>query len=329
MTRTTTDDPLEERMVPDHGSNPTSRARWMYSPGDLAQDGWESVVDARIEGWAHTGLRVGRLTPGDERRLPAADIERIVVPLAGSCSVTYSERGGRSVTQALVGRPSVFSGPSDVLYLGASCDATITGDGRVAVAEAPTSEILPAVHVPREGVRIELRGAGHNSRQVHNFGTPANLRASAFMVVEVITPAMNWSSFPPHKHDVDLPDRETALEEIYYFETSMTRGAQPRPDADPIGFLRAYPSETGSINLVETVRTGDIALLPYGFHGPTVAAPGCDLYFLNVMAGPAHRREWLVTEDPAHAWIRDLFTNEPIDPRLPYDTGMPVAGGRS
>ena len=300
------------------------RDRWMFSPGDLAREGWETVVDGSIEGWAHTGLRVGWLAPGDAQRLPSSAVERVVVPLAGSFSVTYAEEGGPTLSQALDGRASVFSGPSDVLYLGAFCDATLMGSGRVAVAEAPTREVLPAVYVPREAVRIELRGGGRSSRQVHNFGTPANLRASAFMVVEVITPAMNWSSFPPHKHDVDLPGRETALEEIYYFETAVTKGAEPREDADPVGFVRAYPSETGPIDFVEAVRTGDVALLPYGFHGPTVASPGYDLYFLNVMAGPAHRREWLVTEDPAHVWIRDSFADEPIDPRLPYVTDGPL-----
>jgi 5-deoxy-glucuronate isomerase len=146
------------------------------------------------------------------------------------------------------------------------------------------------------------------------------------MVVEVITPSTNWSSFPPHKHDVDDPGRETALEEIYYFEAAVTRGAGPRDGADPLGFLRAYPSEQGPIEIMDTVRSGDVALLPYGFHGPTVAAPGYDLYFLNVMAGPSGRREWLVTEDPAHAWAKATLDG-PMDPRLPYDRPAPDGVG--
>ncbi len=311
-------------MVHDQAATVTSRSRWVYSPGDLARDGWETVVDASIEGWAHTGLRVGQLAADAKLLLPPGAVERIVVPLAGSFTVTYAERGAAETSQVLEGRPSVFSGPSDVLYLGAFTDALISGSGRLAVAEAPTAEVLPAVYVSRERVAIELRGAGRNSRQVHNFGTPSNLRASVFMVVEVITPAMNWSSFPPHKHDVDRPDHETALEEIYYFETAVTRDAAPRGDADPVGFFRAYPSETGPIDFVEAVRTGDVALLPYGFHGPSVAAPGYDLYFLNVMAGPAHERQWLVVEDAAHAWVRDTFGDDPVDPRLPYDREAPA-----
>jgi len=36
------------------------------------------------------------------------------------------------------------------------------------------------------------------------------------------------------------------------------------------------------------------------------------------MAGPAGRREWLLSLDPAHAWTTAGFEGEGIDPRLPY-----------
>jgi 5-deoxy-glucuronate isomerase len=46
-----------------------------------------------------------------------------------------------------------------------------------------------------------------------------------------------------------------------------------------------------------------------------MAAPGYDLYYLNVMAGPGERA-WRFTDDPAHAWIRDSWEGQEIDPRL-------------
>ena len=67
------------------------------------------------------------------------------------------------------------------------------------------------------------------------------------------------------------------------------------------------------------MRTGDVALVPYGYHGPAVAAPGYDLYYLNVMAGPDPERVWLITDDPAHGWVRGTWDGQDIDPRLPYD----------
>ena len=70
---------------------------------------------------------------------------------------------------------------------------------------------------------MELRGAGRDTRQVHNFGTPDTLDAASFIVCEVITPAGNWSSHPAHKHDEHVPGHESRLEEIYYFEAAVSR----------------------------------------------------------------------------------------------------------
>ena len=44
--------------------------------------------------------------------------------------------------------------------------------------------------------------------------------------------------------------------------------------------------------------------------------PGYDLYYLNVMAGPGERA-WRFRDDPAHAWIRNTWADQEIDPRLP------------
>jgi 5-deoxy-glucuronate isomerase len=65
------------------------------------------------------------------------------------------------------------------------------------------------------------------------------------------------------------------------------------------------------------VRSGDTVLIPHGWHGPSMAAPGYDLYYLNVMAGPGTERAWLICDDPAHGWVRDTWADQPVDPRLP------------
>ncbi|KTR54141.1 5-deoxy-glucuronate isomerase [Curtobacterium oceanosedimentum] len=288
--------------------------RWFVPAGSRPEAGWTDVVDGRIEGWTHTGLRTGSVRDGGELRLPADAVERLVVPLAGSFTVSYD-----GTTQTLDGRASVFEGPTDVLYLGSGTAATITGAGRVAVAEAPTGTVKPSVYVGRDDVPVELRGAGRSSRQVHNFGTPAALDAVGFIVCEVITPAGNWSSYPPHKHDTLVPGQESNLEEIYYYECAVARGVPAPPEADPFALHRTYASDVRPIDEFRQVRTGDVALVPYGWHGPAVAAPGYDMYYLNVMAGPDPERVWNITDDPAHGWVRQTWTSESIDPRLPYE----------
>jgi 5-deoxy-glucuronate isomerase len=293
----------------------TRRNEWFFPRGSLAEGDWESVVDDRIAGWRHTGLRVARISDADELALGAEAVERLIVPLSGAFAVTHDGR-----TTALDGRASVFDGPTDVLYLATGTAATIRGSGRVAVAEAPAGVRHPTRRIARDEVPVELRGAGRSSRQVHNFGTPQLLAADRFIVCEVITPAENWSSYPPHKHDVRR-EGESRLEEIYYFESAVTRSvdasAAPR-DADPVGYLRTSSSEAGDIDTLAEVRTGDIGLVPYGWHGPCAAAPGYDLYYLNVMAGPDPERVWNISDDPAHAWVRRTWEGQEVDPRLPY-----------
>jgi len=153
------------------------------------------------------------------------------------------------------------------------------------------------------------------SREVRNFGIPPVLDADSIIACEVVTPAGNWSSYPPHKHDEERDGVETALEEIYYFEVRAEAGAPP--GADPVAYQRVYGTRERPIDILAEVRSGDVVLVPYGWHGPAMAPPGYDLYYLNVMAGPGATRAWLICDDPAHGWVRQSWATQDVDPRLP------------
>ncbi len=158
---------------------------------------------------------------------------------------------------------------------------------------------------------VELRGTGNCSRQVHNFGAAGVFEADSLIACEVITPGGNWSSYPAHKHDEETPV-ESALEEIYYFEIASG------PDGSRgFGYHRVYGTPSRPIEVLEEVRTGDVVLVPHGFHGPSVAAPGYHMYYLNVMAGPGEERAWKIVDDPEHAWLRGTWEDQAVDARLP------------
>jgi 5-deoxy-glucuronate isomerase len=296
-------------------------ADWVYPLGSAADGDWDISIGTcdsslTVDGWSHTGVKVATLQAGGAVELPAAAEERIVVPLSGSFTVAVD-----GTEHHLEGRPSVFSGPSDVLYSGVGAAVTISSadGGRVAVATAPAKATYPARLIRAAETPVELRGAGNCSRQVHNFGTPAALEADRFIVCEVLTPAGNWSSYPPHKHDEEK-EGETNLEEVYYFETRVVPGAPAALEAgsDAVGYQRVYASDDRPIDVSAEVRTGDVILVPYGWHGPAMAAPGYDLYYLNVMAGPGRVRSWLISDDPHHGWIRQTWEGQDVDPRLPF-----------
>lgn len=261
-------------------------------------------------GWQWTGLEVIDLAPGGSRTLGTGGLEYIVLPLRGGAEV--SEGDQRFVLQ---GRPHVFAGPSDLVYVGRDREFTVASPagGRIALASAVATGALPTRYLAADEIPVEIRGAGQATRQVRNFGVPGVLDADSIIACEVITPAGNWSSYPPHKHDEERPGIETQLEEIYYFELQTEAGAA---GGEPIGYQRVYGTTERPIEVLAEVRSGDTVLVPHGWHGPAMAPPGYDMYYLNVMAGPGEERAWLICDDPAHAWVRQTWPTQPVDPRI-------------
>lgn len=307
--------------------NPTDHEKWVFPHGTAASEDSAVVIDDATPGWQHTGLRVVELTPERPYSIDLDTWECVVLPLAGSVVVRAQDPFSGENTVHLAGRPSVFAGPSDTAYVPAGCVVTVTStdaSARVALclAQSKGRARLAFRHVPAEAVEVELRGAGLCSREVRNFATTDVLDAEALIACEVLTPAGNWSSYPPHKHDEHRPGRETELEEIYYFELRhdrLTPGGRAASEKEPFGYARVYGTAERPIDITAEVRTGDVVLVPHGWHGPTMAPPGYDLYYLNVMAGPGPERAWRICDDPRHAWVRDTWPAQAPDPRLPFE----------
>ena len=169
---------------------------------------------------------------------------------------------------------------------------------------------------------MELRGAGRCSRQVNNFCTPAAFEADKLIACEVLTPGGNWSSYPPHKHD-EARDGECELEEIYYFEVA----------GGGMGYQRVYGTEDRPIDVLAEVRTDDVVLIPHGWHGPSMATPGYDLYYLNVMAGPgtdprvAHQRRPGARLDPRDVGVGRTRPAPAVLPLIFFNQTRPATAG--
>jgi len=270
---------------------------------------WRVSIAPEQAGWAYCGLRVLELPAGGSHAFGTGADEMVVLPLAGSCVV---ECDGERFE--LAGRAGVFSGVTDFAYLPRDSAARVSSPegGRFALPAAAARRRLAPGYGPAAGVPVELRGAGSCSRRVDNFCMPGVFPADRLIACEVITPAGNWSSYPPHKHDEERPG-ESVLEEIYYFEIAGG------PSGPGVGYQRVYGTPGRPADLLAEVRTGDVVLIPHGWHGPSMAAPGYDMYYLNVMAGPmapGAERAWLAGDDPAHTWVRDTWPELAVDPRL-------------
>ncbi len=278
--------------------------------GSTGQGPYDTVVTPESAGWGFSGLRVLQLAPGGSHIVETGEDEMLVLPLSGGCTVDVEGESFR-----LTGRDGVFTRVTDFAYLPRDARAVITSEhgGRFALPSARCERRLAARYQSAERTPAELRGAGVCSRQVNNYCLPHTFEADQLLVCEVLTPAGNWSSYPPHKHDEPGPN-ESELEEIYYFEVA------PGPSSPGMGYQRVYGRADRPIDVLAEVRSGDVVLIPHGWHGPSMAVPGYDLYYLNVMAGPGQDRAWLICDDPAHGWIRQTWQSQDVDPRLPLTT---------
>jgi 5-deoxy-glucuronate isomerase len=279
--------------------------------GSVGEEADPVAVSPERAGWTFTGLRVVRLAPGEARELETDGFELAILPLAGPVTV---ECDGQRIE--LAGRETVFAGVSDWAYVPVGSEVRVGGTAgtEAALCTACADRRLELHHTPAAAVPVEIRGAGSASRQIVNFMSPeAFPGAERLTCVEVFTPAGNTSSYPPHKHD-DSPECPVELEEIYYFRIGRAETASISREG--FGVHRTYTDDR-SIDATVEVRDGDVFLVPRGYHGPCVAFPGYPMYYLNVLAGPGPTRSLEFVDDPAHAWIRESWTAEKPDPRLP------------
>ncbi len=133
-----------------------------------------------------------------------------------------------------------------------------------------------------------MRGSGHATRHIRHL-VPPEFPADRLLLVEVVTPAGNWSSWPPHKHDVDAMPGEAVLEEVYHYRFR-------RPEAWAIQRLYRRP-ERGwpARDALWAVRDGEVVLVPDGYH-PFSATTADDAFYLNALAGD--RRTMACSYDP-------------------------------
>lgn len=272
--------------------------RGQGAAGAVLRSGEWRRIGPREAGWRFLSLRVEGLSAGDSMAVSAAGEELALVVLSGSAVVSVD--GER---WEIPGRASVFDGPPWAVYLppGSAAAWEATADLAVAVVGSATERPGRPQLIPPDDVEVEIRGAGSATRRIHHI-LPPEFPAHRLLVVEVLTPSGNWSSFPPHKHDEDRQPEEVDLEEFYYFRI--------RP---PVGFAfqRVY-SPPRDFDLTVAVRDGDVVLVPFGYH-VSGAPHGFDLYYLNGLAGEV--RSMAASDDPALAYIRETWKGMKKDPR--------------
>jgi 5-deoxy-glucuronate isomerase len=276
-------------------------ARKLLVPATRNGDGSGTIMEVgqKRSGFDYVTFEVRRIKAGESFEGSTDSDELAIVTLGGIFQAQSSHGNWMSIG----GRANVFSGKAWTLYLSVNTRFTVTAitDCELAFCYCRAEEVHPPVLISPESVRVEIRGGANATRQINHILTP-EFPAQRLLVVEVYTPSGNWSSYPPHKHDVHNPPEEVDLEEIYYYRVDRPEG---------YAIQRVY-SRDGKLDETITVRDGELVLIPEGYH-PVVAAHGYNIYYLNVLAGSA--RSMAAADDPDYAWVRKSWTYQ--DDRLP------------
>ncbi len=305
-------------------------SRLMISPDDLlvprgssVTANFDVVVTPERAGWMYSGLRVVTLAAGESLTIVTGDEEMAVLPLGGSCRVEIE-----SASFELSGRDDVFSRVTDWAYapIDAEMRLTTTTGCELALPSARATRRFDPAYGAAGDVVVDLRGGGPATRQVTNFMSPDRFDgADRLMCCELLTPDGNWSSYPPHRHD-GVGDCAVDNEEIYYFRIGST--AHRGYAREGFAMHRTYTVEGLHADVFDVnlpIHDGDVFLVPQGYHGPCIAAPGYPLYYLNVLAGPGDARTMAFCDDPTHHWVRDSWSDLPTDPRCPMTSADGVA----
>ncbi len=237
------------------------------------------------------GFQLVRLDAGQRVELESGEREVLAVILGGRARF---EVGGRRF-EGVGGRPNPFMGKPHSVYIPAGTRYAICGESAVeaALTSAPARPggMEPYVITPDQ-VTTGVWGAANFRRSFHQILTLAgqpNLPAARLIVGETFTPSGNWSTYPPHKHEVDDLPREAFHEEMYFFKVSPAGG---------FGLCHYYNDDGEEENF--TVRDNTIMMAPRGYH-TVVSAPGYTTYYLWFLAG--EHRVQATRDDPELSWV--------------------------
>ena len=244
-----------------------------------------STNPCKLLGFGFLKLGAGETYSGE-----SGDREMLAVLLGGRASFVV----GKQSFEKVGARPNVFSGKPYSVYIPAKNKFDIQAEGAVEIAlpSAPSDmEAEPYVISPSV-IASGAWGAANFKRYYHQILTMASqpeLPARRLIVGETFTPSGNWSTYPPHKHQVDDLPREAYHEEMYFFKVNPMDG---------FGICRYY-NEEGEEEYF-TVRDNSIHMMPRGYH-MVVSAPGYTTYYLWFLAG--NQRVQATVDDPHVGWV--------------------------
>jgi 5-deoxy-glucuronate isomerase len=238
----------------------------------------------RFLGFEKLNLESGALLEGQ-----TGDREALLVMLTGKARIVVNDK----VFESVGGRANVFAGLPHSVYIPRHAKYTVTALTRLeaALPSAPSTLDTEPYEIKPDKVNTGTWGTLNYTRKFREILVqPDGRPASSLIVGETLTPSGNWSTYPPHKHEVN-EGSEVFHEEMYYFRVSAPEG---------FGLIRHYSAERGYDD-THTVRNDTLLAIPHGYH-TYAAAPGYQSYYLWFLAGEGRTQG--VKLDPDVGWVQ-------------------------
>ena len=250
--------------------------------------GLNTIIDPEeVDGINFIGLNILRLRADESFGESLGDKELGLIILGGTCSVTAGAETFGSIGE----RNNVFDGKAYGLYIPGNNEYRIEAESscEIALCYAPWREKGDITLVKPEDNICHFRGRENWKREVRDI-IDSRIDSEHLVIGETYNDPGNWSSYPPHKHEVHNPPHEVKLEEVYFYKLSKPSG---------FGLQRIYTDDR-SIDESFSLEDNDTVIIPRGYH-PVAAAPGYSIYYLWILAGEG--RDLIPNDDPNHTWI--------------------------
>jgi len=258
--------------------------RCLYDKLDKNVSDCIELNNHHISGLENIYLTATELRKGSTVRISHNSIEMAVLILSGNIKL----KDIKYKVEYDLKRKSVFTEKATSVFIPHYQNILIKANekSQIIICGALTEEEnqSQSVLLSSETVISKCVGKETYSRRVDSIITE-NTSSQRILMGETFNEQGNWSSFPSHKHDVDIEGIESCHEEVYFFKIKQKYG---------FGFQRIY-SVDRSIDECFTIKNNCLSIIPQGYH-PVVASPGTDLYYFWILSGK--HRKLLMHTDP-------------------------------
>ena len=168
-------------------------------------------VTPKSAGWGHVGFELHRLKAGQSLEASTGAREACLVLVGGKARVASAAATLARSAIAWARSRAISRSRCTVVAERLSGRGEHRARARRLLGAGRRRSRRPTIRADQ--VAYSVRGTGSNTRHVYDI-LPEAEPAHSLLVVEVITPAGGWSSYPSHKHDTEIGRRIRAAGDL-------------------------------------------------------------------------------------------------------------------